>query len=162
MAEITKYTELNSRIKQWTGTRTEQMKSWIFGHDVMFEGDLHAELRFKIRESFGKAAIISWQFPRHGVFVEKGVGRGNPIGGVGSTNKRKPKPWFQQSVTDASIAELERILGTEYESINVRTIKKTFDDLGTDITMGMKPVTPADVSHLSDYEQALFMKYYYD
>jgi hypothetical protein len=49
-------------------------------------------MRDRYWERGGKIYALGYKMPRHGVFVEKGVGRGHPIGNNGL--KRKPKPWF--------------------------------------------------------------------
>lgn len=49
------------------------------------------------RASFGRRGgmiyRVSFNMPRHAIYVHKGVGKGTPIGKVGQTN-RKAKPWF--------------------------------------------------------------------
>lgn len=62
-------------------------------------------------KSGGIISRVSYIFPRHMIYVHKGVGRGTKISEVGNTN-RKPKPWFNP-VVDANIDELADIVATE-------------------------------------------------
>lgn len=54
-----------------------------------------------LRNTFGQyhgvINRVSFRFPKHLVFVHKGVGKGVPAGFSGSTT-RKPKPWFNPVV----------------------------------------------------------------
>lgn len=57
----------------------------------------------------GMPSKISFKFPRHMVFVHKGVGKGVPAGIAGtSATKRQPKEWFNP-VIEARIDKLATI-----------------------------------------------------
>jgi hypothetical protein len=44
----------------------------------------------KFKENFGEINVVRFTFPRHGVFVEHGVGRGRPV----RSSKARPRPWL--------------------------------------------------------------------
>jgi hypothetical protein len=127
MAGLAEYDELNRLVGNWGKARVEDMKDYIAREDIMHEGDLYDAIRPFIYKTYGKVAVIKFEMPRYGVFVEKGVGKGYPMGmaamGLGA---RIPKPWFSQAITDREIDELAGIVGDEYEEINVRLIKNEF------------------------------------
>lgn len=61
----------------------------------------------------GMVSKVSFKFPRHMVFVHKGVGKGVPISIAGSSaTARKPKPWFNE-VIDPAVDELADIVAQE-------------------------------------------------
>lgn len=74
------------------------------------EKKLTLSISYKIHYSFGVADSVGFQFERHGVFVQKGVGRKYPLTGKQpvsnpSGNERKPYDWFN-SLLDKEIPEL--------------------------------------------------------
>jgi len=163
MAEIAEYSELNRLVGNWAQGRVDAMKAYIFAKDIMYEGDLHDQLKTYLQFSYGKASAIKFQFPRYAVFVEKGVGKGYPIGSLSNLRKRVPKQWFSANVTEGDLDRLAELVGSEYEEINVRLIKNSFTDRGVSISgenVGDFGLTVKDVNFGSDYERALFEKYY--
>ena len=163
MEGIAQYSELNRLVGNWGKARVEAMKAFIWSHDIRYEGDLYEELKSFLRFDYGKASVIKFQFPRYAVFVEKGVGKGYPIGSLANMRKRVPKEWFSANITESDIDDLAVMVGSEYEDINVRLIKNSFFDPGVSvggINMGDYGMTVKDMSFGSDYEQALFEKFY--
>lgn len=60
-------------------------------------GELKKGLRWRSGKYFDLVNRVSYYFPRHGVFVEKGAGRGYPVRGRAESDSaigRKPKPWY--------------------------------------------------------------------
>jgi hypothetical protein len=74
---------------------------------------LESNITTKTRKDFGEINMVSFQFPRHGVFVHKGVGRGWEMisGKVVRTAKgiqkgtRVPKDWLNSEI-DKSVGLL--------------------------------------------------------
>jgi len=165
MMNVEQYGELNRLVGNWGKARADAMKAFIFSKDIMFSGDLQDQVKSFLKFDYGKASAIKFQFPRYGVFVEKGVGKGYPMGSVTNMRKRVPKEWFSSNITDADLDELSVLVGSEYEEINVRLIKNTFFDPGVNIggeNMGDYGMTMNDIEFGSDYERALFEKFYLD
>jgi hypothetical protein len=163
VSEITQYGELNRLVGNWGKARAEAMKAYVYAKDIMFSGDLQDQIKSFLKFDYGKASVIKFQFPRYAIFVEKGVGKGYPIGSVSNMRKRIPKPWFSANLTDSDLDDLSNLVGSEYEEINVRLIKNSFVDPGVSITgefMGDYGMSANDIEFKSDYERALFEKFY--
>jgi len=68
--------EFNKIVTQW-GFRTRSLlKSSIASLSMKGKGDLMRQLQMKTKKDFGEIDRIIFNFPRHGVFFHKGVGRG--------------------------------------------------------------------------------------
>jgi len=76
-----------------------------------------------LRKRLGLVSKGSFKFPRHMVFVAKGVGRGVPAA-VAGTNQttRKPKDWFN-GVIDARIDELANTVAENSGNLIVNNLK---------------------------------------
>lgn len=55
----------------------------------------------KFKENYGDINVVRFTFPRHGVFVEHGVGRGRPV----RSSKARPRPWLSVVIP----GEVERL-----------------------------------------------------
>jgi len=77
-------------------------------------------LKTGLRKNAGITNRISFKFPRHLVFVHKGVGRGTTIGQVGSTS-RKPKP-FLNPVIDRNLDKLTGIVADHHGTLIVNAL----------------------------------------
>lgn len=78
-------------------------------------------LKAKLRLRSGEVSSIGISFPRHGVFVHKGVGKGTPVSRIGTT-KRKAKP-FLNPVLDKNLVRLSEIAADHMGNITVNSIK---------------------------------------
>jgi hypothetical protein len=68
--------EFNKEVIQW-GFRTRNLlKSSIAGLSMKGKGDLMRQLQVKNKKDYGEIDRVIFNFPRHGVFFHKGVGRG--------------------------------------------------------------------------------------
>lgn len=73
--------------------------------------------RVKLDRQTGLANRIGISFERHGVFVEKGVGRGRGI----NSGKTKPKEWFNPVIRDR-VPQLAQELGESTADILLKTL----------------------------------------
>lgn len=98
--------KLNSEVRSWTKSSVTEMKSEAnrLGIDHRTENTKEGGrsrspapavdiLRSTISKRLGVPYKISFKFPRHMVFVHKGVGRGTSASEAG-TGSRTPKEWF--------------------------------------------------------------------
>lgn len=75
------------------------------------------------RKRLGLIYKGSFKFPRHMVFVAKGVGKGVPAGIAGtSATQRRPKDWFN-SVIDAKIDSLADTVAEHNANLSADRIK---------------------------------------
>jgi len=113
------YDRANERIKGWAGPLNVLTKLRVamdtlgIKHSANSKSPQAAQkaLKDSYRKSDGLIQRISYQIPRHMIFVHKGVGRGTPIDKVGTTG-RKAKPWFNP-VIEANIDDLGDIVANE-------------------------------------------------
>ncbi len=89
----------NSAVRDWTkGARRELVQSMI-SLDIKVTGGLRKTLKYALKKSDGTIGSISFKFPRYGVFVQKGVGKGVSIEQAGTAaTKRVPKDWFNDPI----------------------------------------------------------------
>lgn len=96
---VTDIDNFNADVDKWTkGSKdavVNEMDSLGIVHRENSTSPVPAQKALKTSEKKNAGVInkISFKFPRHMVFVSKGVGRGTKASQVGSTN-RKPKDWF--------------------------------------------------------------------
>ena len=83
---------------------------------VALQGELQLRksLRSKIRKKNGDIERISFAFARHGIFLERGVGKGRPVGSAQAT--KAAKPWLKPTL-DPAIETLADLLENEYADI---------------------------------------------
>ena len=116
------YIELNREVKGWAfGTRTELM-SQVGRLDIHKTGQLYRSIRFRMGYDSGQVEKVGYQFPRYGVFVHKGVGRGWPISRVKTQGRqpggRMPKRWFNP-VMDEQLVELGDLVQQHFADLTV-------------------------------------------
>jgi hypothetical protein len=99
----------NKEVRDWAFRVGSGLKGNIMAFNGKGTGQLAQMLQTRTRKSFNEVDLISYHFPRHGVFVQKGVGRGYVMQGgtvvrgirhdkvvkplQGPVNRR-PEDWF--------------------------------------------------------------------
>lgn len=68
--------EYNKNVAGWASQTGVGIRNSIQMLTHAGKGELLRNLRTKTRQTYGEISAISYQFPRHGVFFHKGVGRG--------------------------------------------------------------------------------------
>jgi hypothetical protein len=102
----------NAEVKAWKDAVTAQLKKKFAELDIKHVSRSPSAvasrdaLKGSTTAKFGLIAAVKYKFPRHMVFVAKGVGKGvsAEMAGTGETS-RKPKDWFN-SVIDANMPQL--------------------------------------------------------
>jgi len=104
--------KLNSDIKSWAGETQKELKQQFDSLNIQHVDRSPSPrpsrevLENILRSRGGLVSKVSFKFPRHMVFVHKGVGKGVPISLAGSNaTNRKPKPWFNP-VMDKKVEDL--------------------------------------------------------
>lgn len=141
------YTKFNSEVKDWSVKVRQDLLNELNQLGIKQTGNLLRTLNASTKEYFGQTSKVQFRFPRYGVFVEKGVGRGYKINGVGAglnkingqherafSNKvssrkliltrkgRVPKPWFNP-VIDQRIDQLSEIVSNNYEDLVINAVR---------------------------------------
>lgn len=124
---ITNNTEqLNATIRSWTSTTQGQLKANIRALSNKGKGEL-LRLTHQYFREYGEINRISFRFPKHGVFFQKGVGRGykSQNGVVHKVTpsrtqgmNRQPKDWFNATL-DQRIPMLAEMLGESWANAAV-------------------------------------------
>jgi len=79
MLDTAQTEEFNKNVIQW-GFRTRSLlKNSIASLSMKGKGDLMRQLQMKTKKDFGEIDRVIFNFPRHGAFFHKGVGRGHII-----------------------------------------------------------------------------------
>jgi hypothetical protein len=90
---ISLYYQRDREIQAWGKRSHGRLKTQIKSAGIKkYTGSLSRYMRDRYFRRAGILNAVGFKMPRHGVFVEKGVGRGYPAGH--SKLGRKPKPWF--------------------------------------------------------------------
>ncbi len=77
-------------------------------------------LKYALRKNQGDIESIAFIFPRHGIFLEHGVGKGRPVGS-GKAGAAK-KPWLKP-VLENSLDELADLIADNYADIAAEEVK---------------------------------------
>ncbi len=137
MQEISEY---NADVSQLAYRIRAKLKSNL-SRAVKGEGTLVKNLRTRLHKDYGEIDLISYHFPRHGVFYQKGVGRGNVmkngrvVRGVkeGKTIRllpgnvtRTPHDWFDSTLKNETpkLADIVADHKADEAAINVLGINK--------------------------------------
>lgn len=131
------FTGVNRKIVQWKSTTTAELKSAISMLTSEGKGQLLNELRGYVNhDPDGSIYSVSWKFPRHGIFIIKGVGRGymiidnqvvravkknSAVYTVSGTIERQPQDWFNP-VIENRIPVLAQMISDYYADQAVEQI----------------------------------------
>ena len=66
----------NEEIRKWSKASTEDIRRALIGIGARKSGLIIKELRSRIALKFGTVNRVTFQFPRHLVFIEKGASKG--------------------------------------------------------------------------------------
>jgi hypothetical protein len=81
---------------------------------------LRNSLGYRVDKHNGNIEKVAFTFPRHGIFLEHGVGKGRPVRSPKAQASKKP--WLSVVLPDA-IEELAEILAEEYADITAEKIR---------------------------------------
>lgn len=73
--------EYNKRVSAWGSALAGKIRSSIRSLASKGKGDLVKSLRLKTKKWYGEVDLLAYHFVRHGVFAQKGVGRGYYMAG---------------------------------------------------------------------------------
>lgn len=102
------YKEMGEQIRAWQKKVIAQARS---------VNPKLKQLKGRVKFRDGAPWRVSFTFPRHYVFLEKGVGRGRPVG----SNKAKPKPAINPAV-GSNVDELADIAANGFADAAVSNL----------------------------------------
>lgn len=91
--------QLNSEVKAWANKTKNELKAkakslGIEHRENSPSGSSSTEaIKASVAKKFRIVSRVSFKFPRHMIFVHKGLGRDTPVSKQGTTN-RKAKEWL--------------------------------------------------------------------
>jgi hypothetical protein len=116
--------EYNKAVKSWASKVQNMLKGNIKASKGI--GELKRSLKHKTFSTSGEIDAISYRFPRHGIFYQKGVGRGHIMQGgtvvrglksskvvrmIDGNVNREPVDWFNKTM-DNQVPKLADIVAT--------------------------------------------------
>lgn len=114
------YEELNDKIKDWRKRTRQELIAETNKLNIKHRSNSPSKIPFQkalkatYSKELGVINKIRFKFPRHGVFVHKGVGRGDD-------SNRTPKEWFNP-VIEPNTEELGDIVADMYGDMAVNSI----------------------------------------
>jgi hypothetical protein len=82
--------DYNKRVTDWGKDLGNKIRSSIRSLTSKGKGDLVKSLRLNAKKWYGEVDLLAYHFVRHGVFAEKGVGRGYYMSGGVVVRGNKP------------------------------------------------------------------------
>ncbi|UZR95927.1 hypothetical protein [Chondrinema litorale] len=113
------YEGLNQTVSSWSKLTKQQLKLSLQQKGIADTGTLQKKILARVSKKEGIADRVAFRFPRYGVFVEKGVGKGRPVGSRRA--KSLQKAWFNP-IIEENVSKLAEELGDELATINARRI----------------------------------------
>jgi len=110
--------EFNRDVKDWANLTKQKLLFRLTQLDlqerVRLAGEisLRKSLKEKFKTSHGQVESVGFSFARHGIFLERGVGRGVKLADVAASN-RMPKIWLA-AVLPNEIERLADIIAENY------------------------------------------------
>lgn len=132
MAE--KYDQLNESVAGWAKEQARAMRrlvgqmtlknkhaarkrAWLKANDPEYK-QLEKSIGFGLRKDAGQVSRINFKLARHGIFYERGVGKGRKV----NASNTRPHPFIKPTL-DPAIDLLAEIIASEYADITVGEIK---------------------------------------
>lgn len=134
MADSAKYDRLNESVAGWAKVQSRSMRrlvaqmslkdkhalrkrAWAKANEADYKS-LEKSLGFGLKKDAGQVSRVNFRMVRHGVFYERGVGKGRK---AGASNTR-PHPFIKPTL-DPAIDQLAEIIASEYADLAVGEIK---------------------------------------
>jgi hypothetical protein len=128
--EIQAVNNLNKVVRSWGKDSSNTLISSLNSRNIQNTGALISSIKDKVGMRDKVAERVGFKLLRYGVFVEKGVGRGQKISSIkanGETiakagQKRYPRPWFNP-VLDAKVPQLADKLADLMYDVKVKALR---------------------------------------
>lgn len=116
--------DFNKDVRNWAYRNRSLLKSGVNSKATKGNGTLARSIKTSTRKQLGEIDSISYKFPRHGVFFQKGVGRGHVMQGnrvirglknnktitpIDGNINRQPQDWFNATL-DTEVPKLADIV----------------------------------------------------
>lgn len=98
-------------------------------------------LGYSLKKENGEIVRVAFLFARHGIFLDRGVGYGRPVGSAAAKNAEKP--WLRQEIAPA-VESLADILEEDYADIAAASLVVTIPGIYQGKVTGLKKNKPFD------------------
>lgn len=118
--------KLDKEIRAWARvTRKDllfRLASLNLEERIRLDGEVRLKdsIKYKVKKKNGDIESVAFSFARHGIFLERGVGRGRPKNSPQA--KKAAKPWIKPVLPD-SIEKLADIIAEDYADIAALNIR---------------------------------------
>lgn len=100
--------------RMWGRITANDLRFRVASLTLSERSELETSIRSRVRAKDIDLESIAFSFPRHGIFLEHGVGRGRPAGSA--LARRYAKKWLGPTL-DVGLEELADILEKEYADV---------------------------------------------
>jgi hypothetical protein len=111
--------QFNLEVAEWSKVSLRDLRAELTRLNVKYSSNsnsLSKVLRSSVRKSRGMASRISFNMPRHAIFLHKGVGQGRP-----ANRPKGAKPWFNP-VIDRNMPDLADKVANGQADLIVNTL----------------------------------------
>jgi hypothetical protein len=109
---------MDKTVIEWAENTKGQLLRKLAKLGVKEKSKLVKSLKTKFKQKDGELERVSFSFTKHGIFYERGVGRGRGI----QSGKTKPNPWLKP-ILDAEIEQLADLIAEKYADLAVEELK---------------------------------------
>jgi len=115
-----KLEKLEKEVRRWSSITRKDLLMQLASLGLEQQSELVKSIRAKLFKKEGDLEGAAFSFIRHGIFFERGVGRGRPVGS--SQAAKLAKPWLKPIIPDA-VEKLADILVEEYADVAASEVK---------------------------------------
>ena len=120
MEEFSDVKNINEISRRWALDTAGELLDEIERLNIVDSGTLFRKLRYRLGYHFGEVEKIAYAFPRYGVFVAKGVGRGRGIKSPAA--KRYARNWYNRPLDDR-LPQLAEEIGQAKADAALKAVK---------------------------------------
>ena len=102
---------LRDKVQLRTPTKVKPLRDQVA---IKAEKPLVPSLKVRLRKKGGELTGVGWTFSRHGIFFERGVGKGRPVGSAAAN--KAARPWLFPTI-DSEIESFANLLEQKYADI---------------------------------------------
>lgn len=115
-----KLEKLEKEVRRWSSITRKDLLTQLASLDLEQQSELVKSVRAKLFKRQGDLEGAAFSFVRHGIFFERGVGRGRPVGSAKA--ERLAKPWLKPVIPGA-VEKLADVLVEEYADVAASEVK---------------------------------------
>lgn len=115
-----KLEKLEKEVRAWSSLTRKDLLIQLAALGLEQQSELVKSVRAKLFKRQGDLEGAAFSFIRHGIFFERGVGKGRPVGSPQA--QRAAKPWLKPVIPEA-VEKLADVLVEEYADVAASEVK---------------------------------------